>query len=215
MPRTPPLTRSTVEINLAPLPAMTLCRIAETLGLGDAMPDHPADIIACMLATHRAGRKRSKGHTPARVAAGLRRIEGRMRRGQDGPEAVREITDPLFNNDGETCERLAPIFTDPDVPPDRRLAAVEARRREVEALPEIDARHGVRVALVLEALARIWYWYAVDRGDTYRQWQFVLAILEAAGELAAGVRKNPKRLERLKGDVGRMMQLTAQPDESA
>ena len=214
MPRPSPLTRSPVDINIVPLSGVAQRRIAEALGLC-ALPDYLAALIACMLATHRAGRKRSKGHTPARVAAGLRRIESRMRRGQDGPEAVREITDPLFNNDDETCTRLALIVTDPGVPTDRRLAAIEARRREVEALPEIDARHGLRVVLVAEALARIWYWCAVDRGDTYRQGQFVLAILEAAGELTAGVRKNPKRLERIKGDVRRMMQLTAQPAGSA
>jgi hypothetical protein len=36
---------------------MILRRIAEALGL-DALPDHATDLLACMIATHRAGRKR-------------------------------------------------------------------------------------------------------------------------------------------------------------
>jgi ParB-like chromosome segregation protein Spo0J len=165
-----------------------------------------------MLATHRAARKLAKGHTPARVAAALCRIESRMRRGHDDLEAIRPITDPLFGMDVETVERLAPIVADPDVPPDRKLAAIEARRREVEAMPEIDALYGLRVTLVAQALTQIWPWYAVDSEDTVRQWQFVLAILEAAGEGTEGVRQHPERLKR---DVGRLLQLTAQPAGSA
>ncbi len=214
MPRTPPLTRSAVKINIAPLSATAQRRIAEALGL-NALPDYPADLIACMIATHRAGRKRSKGHTPAGVAAELRRVESLARRGHDGPETMRKITDPLFGMDGETVERLAPIFADPDVPPDRKLVLIAARRREIEAMPEIDARYALRVVLVAEALVRIWYGYAVDRGDRERQWEFVLAILAAAGELATGVRKNPKRLNRITGEVERLLQLTSQPAGSA
>jgi hypothetical protein len=103
-------------------------RIAGALGL-IALPDHLADRIACMLATHRFGRKRSKGHTPARVTAALRRIESRMHRGHDGPQAAQEITDPHFNIDTETFD-LAPIVFNPDVPLDRKIDAVAERRRE-------------------------------------------------------------------------------------
>jgi hypothetical protein len=156
-----------------------------------------------------------KGHTAARVAAGLRSVESRIRRGHDGPEMTREITDPQFGLDVETFTRLQGIIGDPEVPPDRRLAAIEARRREVEALPEIDARHGARVVLVAMALAYIWGVFAVDRDDGERQWEFVLAILEAAGERSPGVRKNPKSLNRLRDDVQRLLQLTAQPAGSA
>jgi hypothetical protein len=209
MPRPSPLTRNTVELIIKPLSAMAARRIANALGLG-ALPDYPADLIACMIATHRAGRKRSKGHTPAQKAAALRCIESRLRRGQDGPELTREITDPHFDMDFETFTRLAPIVANPDVPCDRKLALIAVRRSEIEAMPKIDARHALRVELVGEALARIWYWYAVDRDDTYRQWQFVLAILEAAGELAAGVYKNPKRLNLIAGEVGRLLHLTSQ-----
>jgi hypothetical protein len=188
-------------------------RIAWTLGL-IALPDHLADRIACMIATHRFGRKRSKGHTPARVAAALRRIESRMHRGHDGPQDTQEITDPHFNIDTETFD-LAPIVFNPDVPLERKLAEIEVRRHEVEALPEIDARHGLRVMLVAYALAQIWHYYAVDRDDRERQWEFVLAILAAAGEVTPGVAKNPKRLERLRNEVQELLQLTAQPAGSA
>jgi hypothetical protein len=214
MPRPPPLTREGVELNIAPLTEIAQQRIAEALGLF-ALPDHLADRIACMIATHRAGRKRSKGHGPARMAAALGRIESRLHRGHDGPEAVREITDPLFGSDDETFWRLAPIVTNPDVPLDRKIDAVAERRREVEALPEIDARYGLRVQLAANALAQIWYLYAVDRDDKVRQWEFVLAVLAAAGEITPGVAKNPKRLERLRNAVQGLLRVTAQPDGSA
>jgi hypothetical protein len=189
---------------------MALRPIAEALGLA-ALPDYLADLIACMIATHRAGRKQSKGHTPAKIAAGLHRTESRIHSGQDGPETMQEVTDPLFGMDVETSERLAPIVADPDAPPDRKLALIAARRREIEAMAEIDARYALRVVLVAYALAQIWYWYAVDREDTARQWEFVLAILAAAGELTAGVHKNPGRLKRLRGDVEGLLRLTSQP----
>jgi len=207
MPRSSPLTRSAVEINIAPIPGIAQHQIAEALGLG-ALPDYLAIHIACMIASHRASRKLAKGHTPAKVAAGLRRIESRLRRGHDGPEMTRELTDPHFGIDGETFMRLALIVANPDVPRDRKLAEIETRRREVEGMAETDARYALRVVLVGQALALIWYVFAVDRGDTVRQWQFVLAILEAAGEGTEGVRKNPERLKR---DVGRLMELTARP----
>jgi hypothetical protein len=186
-------------------------RFAWLLGL-DVLPDACADGIAWMIAVHRASRKPAKGHTLAKVVAGLRRIEGRLRRGHDGPEMTREITDPQFGLDVETFTRLQSIVGDSEVPLDRRLAAIEARRREVEALREVDAAYGLRVILVGQALALIWHVFAVGRGDTVRQWQFVLAMLEAAGEGTEGVRKNPERLKR---DIGRLMQLTAQPAGSA
>jgi hypothetical protein len=207
MPRPALLTRKAVELNIKPLPGMALRRIAEALGL-DALPDYPADLIACMLATHRVGRKTARGHTPARVAAALRRIESRMRRGHGGPETMREITDPLFGMDCETSERLAPIVADPDVPRDRKLNEIEARRREVEVLPRINPRRALRVELAAEALERIWYWYAVRRDDRARQWQFVLAILEAAGEGTEGFRRNADRLRR---DLWPILERTSQP----
>ncbi len=84
--------------------------------------------------------------------------------------------------------------------------------RDVGALPEIDALHGLRVVLVAHAVVCIWYVFAVCRDDRARQWQFVLPMLEAAGEGTEGVRKNPGGLRR---DLGRLLQLTAQPAGSA
>ena len=158
---------------------------------------------------HKETRKLVKGRTPARVAAGLRHAESRLRRGYNGPEMTREITDPQFGLDVETSVRLQSIVGDPDLPLGRRLDAIESR---VGALPEIDALHGLRVVLVAHAVVCIWYVFAVCRDDRARQWQFVLPMLEAAGEGTEGVRKNPGGLRR---DLGRLLQLTAQPAGSA
>ena len=207
MPRSSPLTRMPVEINIKPLSGMVMRRIAEALGLG-ALPDYLAILIACLIASHHTNCKLAKGHTSAKVAAALRRIESRMRHGHDDPKTVWEITDPHFGMDGETWTRLAPIVADPDVPREHKLAVITTRRHEVEATPRINPRYGLRVTLVEHALAQIWYWYAVDREDTVRQWQFVLAILEAAGEGTEGFRRNSARLRR---DVWRILDLTSQP----
>jgi hypothetical protein len=214
MPRTSPLTRSAVEINIRPLSAMALRRIADALGLG-GLPDYLAILIACLIASHRTNCKLAKGHRPAKVAAGLLRIESLVCHGHDGPETMRKITDPHFGMDVETWTRLAPIVADPDAPRDHKLAEIKTRRLEVEAVPPINPHHAQRVTLVAHALALIWGRYAVDRDDTVRQWQFVLAILEAAGELTAGMRKNPGRLKRLRGDVEGLLKLTSQPASGA
>ncbi|MBO0736607.1 MAG: hypothetical protein J2P48_08565 [Alphaproteobacteria bacterium] len=216
MPRPSPLTRLSIKLDLSPLSGCWSGRFARLLGL-EVLPDFLADRIAVMIATHRAARepqqknardRRAKGHTPARVAAGLRRIESRMRRGHDDPETTREITDPLFGMDVETITRLGPIVADPDVPLGRKSAAIAARRREVEALPGVDPRYGLRVVLVAQAAAQIWYYYAVRRDDRPRQWQFLLAMLEAAGEGTGGLRQHPERIKR---DVGRLLELTSEP----
>jgi hypothetical protein len=183
---------------------------ARLLGL-DVLPDECVQTIIWVIAAHKAYRehvKRVKGHTPAKWAAETRRVANRMRRGHDGPEVTRTITDPLFGADKETFERLGDIAGDSQVPLEHRLAAIETRCRELEAMPEVDALYGARLVLTAYALPDIWYRYAVDRTDTVRQWKFVLAILEAAGEGTAGLREHP---ERLKHDVGRLLQLTAQP----
>jgi hypothetical protein len=220
MPRpSPPTRKSLPEIRLRRLDRTERRHFAWLLGL-DALPDACVHAISWMIAVHNASRayqrggevsqkrRRETGHTPAKWAAALRRVESRMRRGDDGPETTRVITDPLFGADEETFTRLQGIVCDPEVPLDHRLDAIETRRRELEALPEVDALYGLRVVLVAYALVLIWDVFAVRRDDTERQWQFALAILEAAGEGTEGVRKNPKRLKR---ELGRLLQLTAQP----
>jgi hypothetical protein len=183
------------EIRPKPLYRAARKRLAWLLGL-HALPDECVNGIAWLLAAHKASRERVKGHTPARWAATLRKVESRIRRGDNNPETTRVITDPLFGADVETWTRLAPIVADPDVSPDDKLAAIETRRRELEALPEIDALYALRVMLVTQALLFIWYFFAAGRDDHVRQWHFVLAILEAAGESTDGLRKNPERLRR-------------------
>ena len=192
------------EIRPRPLYRATRKRLAWLLGLY-TLPDECVHGIAWLLAAHKASRERVKGHTPARWAATLHKVESRIRRGADGPETTRMITDPLFGADVETWTRLAPIIADPDVPPDDKVAAIEARRHELEAMPEIDALYALRVLLVTQALLWIWYFFAADRGDSVRQWHFVLAMLEAAGESTDGLRKNPERLRR---DVGQFLGAT-------
>lgn len=208
MPRPQPLTREPVqEVRPKPLYRADRKPFARALGL-DTLPDACMHAIAWLIAAHKASRDRMKGqgHTPAKVAAGLRRIEGRLRRGHDSPEAVREIKDPHFGMDYGTVVDLSGIMADREVPLDRRLAALQDRIRQVETLPEVDAQHGLRVVLVAFGLVCVWSLFAVRRDDHARQWQFVLLLLEAAGEGTSGLREHPERLKR---DVGRLLQLTA------
>jgi hypothetical protein len=206
MPRpTPPRTPMTMpEVRPKPIYRGDRKGFARILGL-DLMPDECVQGIAFIIAAHRASQPAAEGHTPARVAATLRCVESRMRRGHDGPEATREITDPLFGIDGETFERLASVINDHETPIDVKIDAIAARRREVEAQPPIDARYALRVVLAAHALM-VWRLFAVRRDDGERQWRFVLAIIKAAGEGVEGLRKNPERLKR---DIDRLM-LTAQ-----
>jgi hypothetical protein len=189
------------DIRPKPLYRATRKNIAWSLGL-HALPDECVHGIAYMLAVHKESRGRVKGHTPARWAATLRHVESHIRRGDDGPEITRLITDPLFCADFETWTRLAPIVADPDVPRDDKLQAIEVRRHELEVMPEIDALYALRLLLVAQALAFIWYVFAAGRDDHVRQWAFVLAILEAAGESTVGIKKNPERFKR---DVRQML----------
>ena len=75
-------------------------------------------------------------------------------------------------------------------------------------MPEIDARYALRVVLAAQALVQIWYWYAVRRDDRARQWQFVVVILEAAGEGTEGFRRNADRLRR---DLWPILEQASQP----
>jgi len=179
----------------------------------DPLPDLCVETICWLIAAYKAGLQRMKrpdgrsiGHTPAKWAAETRRVANHMRRGHDGPEVTRTLTDPLFDPDIETFERLQDIGN-LAIPLEQRLAAIKARSRELAALPEIDALYGARVSLLANALV-CWYYFAVDREDTLRQWQFMLTMLQAAGEGTRGVYEHPERLKR---DLGRLMQLTAQP----
>ena len=208
MPRpTPPRTPLTMpEVKPRPICHDDRKGFARILGV-KPLPDTCVRTIVWIIAAHRASCQAVEGHTPARVAATFRCVESRLRRGHDGPEATREITDPLFGIDAGTFERLASVINDPETPIDVRIDAIEARRREVEALPPIDARYALRVVLAAHALV-VWWLFAVGHDDGARQWRFVLAILKAAGEGVEGLRKNPERLRR---DIGPLMQLTAQP----
>jgi hypothetical protein len=91
-------------------------RIAWTLGL-DTLPDLCAEGIVQLISEHHRALAFIKGHTVARAAATLRRVEDRMRRRHHGPETTREIMDPFFGNvDEETHERLHGIVGNPAVP---------------------------------------------------------------------------------------------------
>ena len=66
------------------------------------------------------------------------------RRRRRGDAARRRLlvprrTDPRFGVDADTYVRLAPIVAEPEVPLDRTLAAIEARRGEVAAPPPVHA----------------------------------------------------------------------------
>jgi hypothetical protein len=123
-------------------------KFARLLGGSDMLSDACEHAIKWVIAAHKASReymKQVEGHTPAKWAAELRRIESRMYRGHDGPEITRTITDPLYGADDETFERLHGIVGDPEVPLEHRLAEIEARRRELElAFRRMAGRHGAR-----------------------------------------------------------------------
>lgn len=208
MPRpTPPRTPMTMpEIKPRPIYHADRKQFASILGV-KPLPDMCVRTIVSIIAAHRASCHVVEGHTPARAAAALRCVESRLRRGHDGPEATREIADPLFGIDAVTFERLASVINDPNTPIDVRIDAIAARRLEVETFSPIDARYALRVVLAAHAL-EIWWLFAVGRDDGARQWRFVLTILKAAGEGVDGLRKNPERLKR---DLGRLLQLTIQP----
>jgi hypothetical protein len=194
------------EVKPRPIRRADRKRFAEILGVAP-LPDACVESIVWILAAHRASCQVVERHTPARAAAALRCVESRLRRGHDGPEATREITNPLFGIDGETFERLAGVINDPETPIEIKIDAIAARRREVEVLPPIDARYALRVVMAAHALA-VWWLFAADRDDGERQWRFVLAILEAAGEGVEGLREHPERLKR---EIGRLMQLASLP----
>ena len=117
MPRPTPPRRGMTMPEVKPKPIYRADRrgFARMLGL-DLMPDECVQGIAFIIAAHRASQQVAEGHTPARAAATLRCVEGRVRRGHDGPEATREITDPLFGIDAETFERLSSCINDPATP---------------------------------------------------------------------------------------------------
>jgi hypothetical protein len=217
MPRPQQPTREPMpEIKLRPLYRAERKRFVWLLG-PDPLPDRCVEAIATLIACHKAACSRPKGHTKAKWAAALYRAENLMRRGHDGPEVTRVFTNPLFGVDEETFE-LRAIIGNPEVPLDRRLAVMEARRHELETQPEVDARHSRRVQLMAYALESVWRNFAVDRCDVERAWQFVLAIVEVAEDLPPSMRKNPKRLNGLRADISRMLlEATTQPaaEESA
>lgn len=179
---------------------------ARILGV-DPMPNVCVHMIAELVGVHRASLRMVENYTPARVAAEIDRVRRRVSHGHDGPEAVRTITDPMFGVDVETHERLRDILNDPSLPLDMKVDALEARRREVEALPPQNALYGLRVILAAHALL-IWWLFAASHSDSASRWRFVLAILEAAGEGVAGLRDHP---ERIKHDLGELPRLTERP----
>jgi hypothetical protein len=193
--------------------------------------------IEQLAVTHRRAVALSlQGHTKNSVSRHLRRaIAATNPKRLDA--ALATLADPTSGVDAETFSRVTGIdnVTDPDsasalndftrTPPHRleaKLASVmtnrslsplqrveylEARLREVEALPRTDGGHACRIVLVAYALATIWCNYAHDPTDRTRQWKFTMLLLEVCGEGSEGIRRNPNRLKR---DLGRMFALTAQ-----
>jgi hypothetical protein len=179
---------------------------ARILGV-DPMPVVCVHMIAELVGAHLASVQVVAGHTPARIASEIERVERRVSHGHDGPEAVQSIADPMFGADAETVERLSAILNNSSLPIDAKVEALEGRRREVENLPSIDARHGLRVILAAHAIL-IWWLFAASHSDSASRWRFVLAIFEAAKEKTEGLRQHPERLNR---DLGELPGLTERP----
>jgi hypothetical protein len=182
-------------------------RFADLLGGGPLAYKTIEDIVF-IAACYRASLQVSKGHSQARTAAGLLRAEGCLRRGDDSPEAVALITDPMFGvSDVETHERLSGLLSDPTVPSSQKADAVRERQLEVENLPHIDARYGAVVVLAASALI-VWQNHSAVRDDRRAQWNFILEALKAAGANADHFRCHP---ERLKADLAGLMAATSLP----
>jgi hypothetical protein len=156
-------------------------------------PDECVATIEALIDAHRASSKAIKGHTPTRVAATLMTVEQRLEHG-DGLSPG--VFDPWFGNtDVETHERLSELLVDPRLPPWVKAACVRERRLEIERLPTIDARHGLMTITSIYALL-IWQRWSSRRDNRTLQWQFVLAVLDAAGVGTEGFRAHPGLLKR-------------------
>ena len=203
--RQKPLARMTMPKTKA-VYAFDRLGFASLLGVG-IIPEVCVHMIAELVGVHRASLRMVENYTPARIEAEIDRVKRRVSHGDDGPEAVRTITDAMFGVDAETHERLRDILNDPNTPLDVKVDALEARRLEVEALPPLNALYGVRVITAAHAML-IWWLFAANHTDSANRWQFVVTVLEAAGEGVAGLRSHP---ERLAASLGELPKLTERP----
>jgi hypothetical protein len=195
------------EIKPMTLTSTEFRRVAEVLGL-PMLPDLAVTQLACVIAYLRATLRSSRGHTPAAEAATLLLAEEFLSKGgHHAEEATQWLSDLRYGMSYETGVGLAPIVADPEVPDDQKIAAIKARREEVAERPFIDPKQGARVTWLAYALVCIWHDFAVRRDDAERQWQFVLLVLEVAGDAHGGIRKNPQRLKR---DFGKLLEVTRQ-----
>ena len=128
-------------------------------------------MIAERVAAHRANSRMVEGHTPAKSGGGVA-----VRR---KPDATR----PRWSR-GDAGDYIPAVrHRRRDMPTARQrhrrsrhanrpqLHAIEARRRELEELPPIDAPHALRVVLAAHALV-IWWMFAVGHDDGARQGRF-------------------------------------------
>jgi hypothetical protein len=203
--RQKPLTRMTMPKTTA-VYEFDRFEFARLLSVG-TIPEVCVHMIANLVGVHRASLRVVENYTTTRIAAEIDRVKRRVSHGRDGPEAVRTLTDPMFGADVETVERLRDILNDRSLPLDVRVDALEARRREVEALPLHNALYGLRVITAWHAML-IWWLFAASHSDKASRWQFVLTVLEAAGEGVDGLRSHP---ERLAVSLGELPKLTERP----
>lgn len=211
MPRPPALARITTPLPTQPIKLSPeyVAEFARLLGVGD-LADIADETLAWLITYYDVANKISAGHTAQRMQGELLRIAKRLQNGERGEEILKSVIDPWFGQDYETHVRLAPMLADTRVPTPYLSQGVEARRKELAALRPVKPKRAVQALIAAYALL-MWLVYAARRHERARQWQFVLAVLDACGasvgdeRITEGLRRNPKRLLR---DLGRLPELT-------
>jgi hypothetical protein len=170
----------------------------ELLGFS-GFPDGVASELANLVATMRPTSSVVVSLTRQREALDLKRIAKKLRReqqtGRPNIELRQRLANPHVGWRTETFMRLAPLAA---VPTADLLAAVEARRREVERLPRVNPQTEARESAAGAALFFFLVYAAPNvRDEPGAWWRFVLAALDEAGFPTAKLYQHPERLRPL------------------
>lgn len=163
--------------------------------LSDGVARELADVVALMRTTPSL----VVGLTRQREAAELKRCAKKLRRerrtGRPNIDIRLRLADPRLGFRTETFARLGPLTA---APTPELLAAVEARRREVEREPRINPQTEARKSAGGGAL---WF-FLVHAAESVRDeprawWCFVLAALDEAGFPTEKLYEHPESLRPL------------------
>lgn len=163
--------------------------------LADEVIANLVDLIALAKATQST----VAGLTRQSRVAEFRRWEKKLRREQQtgrlNTRLRQLIANPALGLDTETFLQLAPLV---NAPSSLLLAAVEARRCEIERLPRISPQREARDSAGGTA---VWF-FLIHSADHVRDepgawWEFALAFLDAAGFGTVKLRQHPEDLRPL------------------